>query len=32
MMNRFEVLLWDIDGTLLDFAAAERAAVKSLFA
>lgn len=31
-MNQFEVLLWDIDGTLLDFAAAEKAAVQSLFA
>ena len=30
-MNQFEVLLWDIDGTLLDFAAAEKAAVRSLF-
>lgn len=25
------ILLWDIDGTLLDFKAAERAAIKSLF-
>lgn len=31
MINQFEVILWDIDGTLLDFAAAEKAAVKSLF-
>ena len=30
-MRNFDVLLWDIDGTLLDFAAAESAAVKSLF-
>ena len=28
----FDVLLWDIDGTLLDFLAAEKAAIKSLFA
>ena len=27
----FDVLLWDIDGTLLDFLAAEKAAIKSLF-
>ena len=25
------VLLWDVDGTLLDFHAAEKAAVKKLF-
>ena len=30
-MGRFDVILWDMDGTLLDFAAAEAAAVKSLF-
>ena len=30
-MRNFDVLRWDIDGTLLDFAAAESAAVKSLF-
>ena len=30
-MADFDALLWDIDGTLLDFAAAESAAVKSLF-
>ena len=30
-MRNFDVLLWDIDGTLLDFLAAEKAAVKSLF-
>ena len=28
----FDVLLWDIDGTLLDFLAAEKAAIKSMFA
>ena len=28
----FDVLLWDVDGTLLDFLAAEKAAMKSLFA
>ena len=28
----FDVLLWDVDGTLLDFLAAERAAIRSLFA
>lgn len=27
----FDVLLWDVDGTLLDFLAAENAAIKSLF-
>lgn len=27
----YDVLLWDVDGTLLDFLAAEKAAVKSLF-
>ena len=30
-MNRFDVLLWDVDGTLLDFLAAEKAAIQSLF-
>ena len=30
-MRNFDILLWDIDGTLLDFAAAESAAVKGLF-
>lgn len=28
---RFEVILWDVDGTLLDFPAAERAAIRKLF-
>ena len=32
MAERFDLLLWDVDGTLLDFLAAERAAVRSLFA
>ena len=27
----FDVLLWDVDGTLLDFLAAEKAAIKKLF-
>ena len=27
-----DTILWDVDGTLLDFHAAEYAAVKSLFA
>ena len=31
-MRNFDALLWDIDGTLLDFLAAEKAAVRSLFA
>ena len=26
-----KVVLWDVDGTLLDFHAAERATIKSLF-
>ena len=26
-----KVILWDIDGTLLDFEAAEKAAIKNLF-
>ncbi len=30
-MKNFDVLLWDVDGTLLDFQAAERAAIRSLF-
>lgn len=30
-MPRFDILLWDVDGTLLDFIAAEKAAVKTLF-
>ena len=30
-MKNFDVLLWDVDGTLLDFIAAEKAAVKTLF-
>lgn len=31
MMKQFEVILWDVDGTLLDFLAAERAAIHALF-
>lgn len=31
-MDNFDVLLWDVDGTLLDFLAAENAAIKTLFA
>lgn len=31
-MARFDTILWDVDGTLLDFAAAEEAAIRSLFA
>lgn len=31
-MARFDTILWDVDGTLLDFCAAEAAAVRSLFA
>lgn len=31
-MTRFDTILWDVDGTLLDFAAAEEAAIRSLFA
>ena len=31
-MKRFGTILWDVDGTLLDFAAAEEAAIRSLFA
>lgn len=30
-MNPFKVILWDIDGTLLDFHKAEAAAIRSLF-
>ena len=30
-MPRFDILLWDVDGTLLDFIAAEKAAVPTLF-
>ena len=30
-MARFDTILWDVDGTLLDFAAAEEAAIRSLF-
>lgn len=30
-MDRFDVMLWDVDGTLLDFLAAEKAAIQSLF-
>ena len=30
-MNRFDVILWDVDDTLLDFLAAEKAAIQSLF-
>ena len=31
-MARFDTILWDVDGTLLDFGAAEEAAIRSLFA
>lgn len=31
-MGKLKVLLWDIDGTLLDFGAAEKAAIRSCFA
>ena len=27
-----EIILWDVDGTLLDFDAAERTAIRTLFA
>ena len=27
-----DTILWDVDGTLLDFGAAERAAIRKLFA
>ena len=30
-MTNFDILLWDVDGTLLDFAAAEEAAIRALF-
>ncbi len=30
-MEHFDILLWDLDGTLTDFTAAERAAIRSLF-
>lgn len=30
-MSQFEVILWDVDGTLLDFLTAEKAALRSLF-
>lgn len=30
-MPHFDILLWDVDGTLLDFIAAEKAAVQTLF-
>ena len=30
-MDRFDVVLWDVDGTLLDFLAAEKAVIQSLF-
>lgn len=30
-MPRLDILLWDVDGTLLDFIAAEKAAVQTLF-
>lgn len=30
-MPSFDILLWDVDGTLLDFIAAEKAAVQTLF-
>ena len=31
-MTHFDLLLWDVDGTLLDFKAAEAAAIRALFA
>lgn len=31
-MKHFDLLLWDVDGTLLDFKAAEAAAIRALFA
>ena len=31
-MARFDTILWDVDGTLLDFGGAEEAAIRSLFA
>ncbi|MCD8012168.1 MAG: YjjG family noncanonical pyrimidine nucleotidase [Lachnospiraceae bacterium] len=30
-MNKYKVILWDIDGTLLDFSEAERAAIRTCF-
>ena len=30
-MLKYDVLLWDVDGTLLDFEAAEAAAISTLF-
>lgn len=30
-MKQFKVILWDVDGTLLDFLAAEKAAINALF-
>ena len=30
-MKKFKYLLWDIDGTVLDFLAAEKAAIQALF-
>ena len=30
-MTNFDILLWDVDGTLIDFAAAEEAAIRALF-
>lgn len=30
-MNKYKVILWDIDGTLLDFLEAERVAIRSCF-
>ena len=29
-MARFDTILWDVDGTLLDFGAAEEAAMRAL--
>ncbi len=31
MSRVFDLLLWDVDGTLLDFLAAEKIAIRSLF-
>ncbi len=30
-MKHFDVILWDVDGTLLNFLEAEKAAIRSLF-
>ena len=30
-MKNFDVILWDVDGTLLNFLEAEKAAIRSLF-